>query len=183
MNKIETTYLNIIKESINERETKKLISQAVSELSLPRYLSKAAVEQQIWEAILNHDFDYDNNVQTLKHDIYYYLRDNGILQQSVIKEDAESDLQEMWNLQREGEDKYSDGDTEPGEAFPNEEQIWKNRIEEDKKICKWNQEHGRCCTKYCIFTYCQDEGWNIWRCDGNLCNNAAALKSYEKRIK
>ena len=104
--------------------------------------------------------------------------------QSIIKEDAEGDLQEMWRLQDEGRKKADDKNyPQPGEAFPNEEQIWKDRIEIDKQICKWNQEHGRCCTKYCIFCYCQDDGWDIWRCTNELTFDAGTLKSYEKRIK
>lgn len=102
----------------------------------------------------------------------------------VIKEDAEGDLQEMWNLKHEGEElsgewEYPANRPQPGEAFPNEDQIWKERIEMDKKICKWNQEHGRCLNRGCVFAWCRDDGYGIWDCD--LVDNAAIYNRYEKQ--
>lgn len=62
---------------MNERQIKEMISQAVNKLHLPGHLKKEYVKQEIWEAILNHDFEYSPG--SIVSDIYYYLKDNGML--------------------------------------------------------------------------------------------------------
>lgn len=104
---------------------------------------------------------------------------------NIIKEDVDP-RQDVWKLKEQGEKlkdswDYPNKRPQVGEQFPNEDQLWKDRIEEDKKICKWNQEHGRCLSKYCVFAYCRDEGYDIWDCD--LIDNAANYYRYQKTLK
>lgn len=100
------TKRKVIKQSINERKTKQMISQAVDRLDLPRWANKDDIKQDIWDAIINDDFDYAyDSVDDLELIIYDYLKTEGMFNQSakpskkrkVIKEDLLMDV-DVYNV-------------------------------------------------------------------------------------
>ena len=94
----------------------------------------------------------------------------------------DGDVDELRKLTDAADEGWGRNNIKPGPAHPQEDQLFKQSIDNFKQICKWNQAHNRCKTKYCPFAYCVDgiAGY-VWYC--NFYGEGNQYKEYKERIK